>query len=105
MLIGKLNKRIKFLISEEISDGMGGVELTWKETSPIWGEFRTPRIREQISAGIPAAQLNSEILVRKMNKLPSRGHRALVDGKIFEIIAIYDLNKDIAAIQVKEICT
>lgn len=105
MIIGRANKRILLQYPSPVADGRGGRKTNWESdrNRTVWAEVKKPIIEEVLSqSGAVSSILTREISIRQCRDI-SRGWRVVCDGKIYEVVHTYDINRDATILVCKEV--
>lgn len=84
MEIGKLDKRIKIMQSDKVSDGSGGFENELKEVKTVWAHVRPISGREFWQAQQINAEISHKIIIRYTEAV-NRTNLISYNGRIFDI--------------------
>lgn len=90
MRIGPLNKRVTFQAPNEVSNGSGGVTVTWSGDVTVWGGYSPERGRERVAGGRIEAPEGGVLRVRFSSTVRGFGpkDRVLIDGKPYNIRSV-----------------
>lgn len=87
MRAGLLRKRMTIQTGARVSDGQGGVTVTWSDVATVWGSLDGLKTDERINALAVQATLTHKIVIRYYPNLTPR-HRVKVGTRVFNIIGV-----------------
>jgi len=102
MIIGRMTKRVDLQYPKPIADGRGGRKIDWKNGGRIWAEIKKPIVSVLEQSGAVSSILTSEMSIRQRRDI-SRGWRVLCEGKTYDVIHTYDINRDATILVCKEV--
>jgi SPP1 family predicted phage head-tail adaptor len=102
MIIGRLKWRITLLQPVKTPDGMGGSKTTYQPVGKVWAEFRNPNVKEIPAVGTVVGDLVRLISIRRRTDI-KRGWRAQNDGRTYDVLHTYDIDRETTVIVCREV--
>ena len=95
MDIGAMNKRVTIQKNETVMDRYGNHQNTWEDYFTCWATISGEGGQEQAEAGQTVEHGDMSVTVRYSSEtaaVTSTGYRILLDGEIYDILAVDHLS-------------
>ena len=95
MDIGTMNKRVTIQKNETVTDRYGNHQNTWEDYFTCWATISGEGGQEQAEAGQTVEHGDMSVTVRYSSEtaaVTSTGYRILLDGEIYDILAVDHLS-------------
>lgn len=90
MNAGKINTLVTIQKNTKELDEYGEpLPATWTDVATVWGDVRHQSGLQTIKSGADVSIISASIRIRRRTDVTA-GMRALVDGKVYDILAILD---------------
>jgi len=97
--VGNLNKRIAFQSVTQTSDGAGGYTEEWATILTAWASIEPVKAYEKFVAMQTETHISHKITCR-YNPLITTAKRAVIDGRILDIIGVMNVNEQNVAMSI-----
>ena len=92
MKAGQMNRQITIQSPSQTIDAYGGPVFSWSDVATVWAKVHPLRGRELIAAQAAQNETTVKFYIRYRPGITS-AKRVLYDGKIYDIIAVIDVNE------------
>ncbi len=104
MISGRMKWRITLLRPVKTPDSMGGAKSSYQAAGKVWAEFRNPNAKELTAAGTVISDLLRLVSIRRRRDI-RRGWRVQHDGRSFDVLHTYDIDRETTMFVCREMVT
>ncbi len=104
MISGRMKWRLSLLRPVKTPDGMGGSKTSYQDAGSVWAEFRIPNFKETPAVGAVVGELVRLVSIRRRTDI-RRGWRAQSEGRTYDILSAYDIDRETTMLVCREVTT